>query len=172
MTRKKMTIIVSIVVIVLFVVAIAAVSYAFYNIKATGQGIGNQVKGTTAKISTKFEDEGVITIENMIPGEHFSKTFSLESFGNSITYKIVVNELVNEFTNYEDITYVLEEDGIVIKEGVFPNVIANNEISDTRTISNGEKKNYTITITYQNTEEDQTPDMGKTISGKLFIKEI
>ena len=89
-----------------------------------------------------------------------------------MSYKIVVNELINEFESYGDITYVLKENDAIIKEGTFPKEIANNEISDTRTIKNGERKNYTITITYQNTEEDQTSDMGKTISGKLFVKEL
>lgn len=171
MTNKKV-IIGSIIGIVLFIIAVVTVSYAYYTANIIETGNNNVLNGTTAKLNVKFDDGETINITNMIPDDHFSKTFSLENLGNTISYKIVVNELVNEFNSFSDITYVLKEDDVVIKEGVFPNLIDNNEISDTRTINNGEKKTYTLTITYQNTEEDQAEDMGKTISGKLFIKEL
>lgn len=171
MTNKKV-IIGSIIGIVLFIMAIGAVSYAYYTTNITEKGNNNSLNGTTANLSAKFDEGETINITNIIPGDYFSKTFSLENLGNTISYKIVVNELVNEFNSFEDITYVLKENDVVIKEGVFPNLGDNSEISDTITIKNGEKKTYTITITYQNTTEDQTEDMGKTISGKLFIKEL
>ena len=45
-------------------------------------------------------------------------------------------------------------------------------LSDEITLNVGETKNYTIEIEYKNTEDDQSTDMGKTISGKLFIEEV
>lgn len=169
---NRKTIIVSVIVATLFIIAIGAISYAFYTANVLDSGTNNKVSSSTARLGAKFEDGAIINIENMIPGDNFSKSFSLENMENNISYKIVVDELVNEFESYEDITYVLKEDDRVIKEGTFPNKLENNELSDIRTINKGERKNYTITITYQNTEEDQTQDMGKIISGKLFIKEV
>lgn len=169
---NKKTIIFSIIGVILFIIAVFTVSYAYFSTNIEESGNNKTVEGKTAKLSAKFEDGEFIEIENMIPGNHFSKTFSVENNGMDMSYKIVVNELINEFESYGDITYVLKENDAIIKEGTFPKEIANNEISDTRTIKNGERKNYTITITYQNTEEDQTSDMGKTISGKLFVKEL
>lgn len=171
LTNKK-TLIVSVLGILLFTVAVATVSFAFYTANIKEFGNNNEVKGSTAKLMTTFGDTEIITITNMLPGDYFSKTFSLENNGDDIQYKIVVNELVNEFESFEDITYVLKENNIVIKEGTFPKEIATNEISDTLTLKNGERKIYDITITYQNTEENQEKDMGKTISGKIFIEEI
>lgn len=170
MSNKK-ALIISIISVVLFIIAVVSVSYAYFTSSAESLG-NNGLKATTAKLNTTFLDTQTITITNMIPGDEIRKTFSIENNGMDINYKIVINELINEFGSFEDITYVLKENNVVIKEGIFPKEVDNNELSETLTIKNGETKNYEITITYQNTDEDQAPDMGKTISGKIFIKEL
>ncbi len=173
MSENKKTIIISIIAVVLFIIAISAASFAYYtaNIEKTGEG-NTDFNFKTAQISTSFDDGDEIHIENMIPGDSFSKTFSLGNSGSDMEYKIVINELVNEFESYQDITYVLKENDVVIKDGTFPKEEANNELSEKRTLKNGENKRYTITITYNNTNDDQSPDMGKTISGIIYIKQI
>ncbi len=175
MAENKKTIIISVIAVILFIAAIAAASYAYYtaNVSTVGDD-GNSVSGSTAKLSSSFDDGAQVKIENMIPGDYFSKTFYLGNSGADTNYKIVINDLVNEFESYQDITYVLKEDNVVIKEGTFPHpkYAPNTELSDTRTIKNGENKTYTITITYQNTKEDQSPDMGKLISGIFYIKQV
>lgn len=171
MSNKKVTIFASILAVALFIGAISYASYAFFssNISESGDNI---IDVNTAKLGSKFEDDGIIEIKNMIPGDHITRTFSLENLGTEISYKIAVIDLVNEFESYEDITYVLKENDVVIKEGIFPKVSTNNDLSESIVIKKGEKKSYSITITYQNTSEDQSGDMGKTLSGKLFIKEL
>lgn len=177
MSTDKKTLIISVIAVAVFIAAISSASYAYYTTSVLSKGDSKVVSGTTAKLSTTFEDNGEIEIKNMIPGDYFTRTFSLENFGNDLSYKIVVDDLVNEFENYEDITYVLTENGKIIEPETeelkaFPHDANANELSTTRTIKNGEKKTYTLTITYNNTEVDQAPDMGKTISGKLFIKAL
>lgn len=175
MAENKKTIIISVIAVVLFIAAISAASFAYYtaNISTVGDD-GNSVSGSTAKLSSSFDDGAQVNIENMIPGDSFSKTFYIGNSGAETNYKIVINDLVNEFDSYEDITYVLKEDNVVIKEGTFPHPIyaPNNELSETLTIKNGETKNYVITITYHNTEDPQDDDMGKTISGIIYIKQV
>ncbi len=173
MSSNKKTMIISVVAIAIFIIGIAAASYAFYTAKVSQNGENGKASGTTAKLSTTYEDDGVINITNMIPGDSFTRTFSLENNGADISYKIVVQDLVNEFTSYEDIIFTLKENDTVLKENaVFPNDATKNELSETRTLKSGETRTYTLTITYKNTETDQADDMGKTISGKLFIKEL
>lgn len=172
MSSNKKTIIISVIAIAVFIAVISYASYAFFTTTIEEKGNG-EISGSTAKLSTTFEDgEENIIIENMIPGNSFTKTFTLENNGVDISYKIAINDLVNEFTSYQDITYILKENDIILEENkVFPNDATKNELSEKRTLKKGERKTYTITITYQNTEIDQTEDMGKTLSGKLFIIE-
>lgn len=171
MSSNKKTIIISVIAIAIFIATISYASYAFYTTTITETGSNGGISGSTAKLSTTFEDEGILEIKNMIPGDSFTRTFSIENNGANFSYKIAVDNLVNEFISYQDITYTLKEDDEILEENkIFPNIAEENELSETRTIKNGEKKTYTITITYNDTEDDQTPDMGNTISGKLFIK--
>ena len=175
MTANKKTLIISIIGVAIFIVLVFSISYAFYtnSFKSNEDGKNNTVTGSTAKISTSFEDGDVIDIDDMFPGTGFTKTFTIENSSNTdIKIKIVINELVNEFKSYEDITYVLNEDGEEIKNGTFPNDPEVNELSGEITLEKGKKKTYSIEVTYKNTEENQVDDMGKVISGKIFIKEV
>ena len=173
MTNKK-SILLSVVAVAIFIGAISTASYAFFTTYVqTNNENNNNLVGGTAKLNTKFDDGETINFINMIPGDSITKTFSLENKGQDIRYKIVINDLINEFESYQDITYILKEnDTILVENKVFPNVADNNELSTIRTLRNGEKNTYTLTITYQNTDNDQAPDMGKTISGKIFIQEV
>lgn len=170
MFGNKKTIIISVIAIAVFIAVISYASYAFYTTTIEEKGNGG-ISGSTANLSTTFEDGEEIN-KIMIPGDTITKTFSIENNGADISYTIVINGLVNDFTSYQDIIYTLKEDDeILVEDKVFPNDPTKNELSETRTLKNGERRTYTITITYQNTEVDQAPDMGKKLSGKLFIKE-
>lgn len=170
MSTNKKTILISVISIAIFIALISYASYAFYTTTVTEKGENAGITGSTAKLSTTFEDGEEIN-KIMIPGETITKTFSIENNGSDITYRIAINDLVNEFISYQDIIYTLkEDDAILVENKVFPNDPTKNELSEIRTLKNGERKIYTIIITYQNTEEDQSPDMGKKLSGKLFIK--
>ena len=175
MTANKKTLILSIIGVAIFIVLVFSISYAFYttNFDSNKDGKNNTVTGTTAKISTSFEDGETIDIDDMFPGTGFTKTFTVENSSNTdIKFKIVINELVNEFDSFEDITYVLKENEKTIKNGIFPKNPEENDLSDDITLEKGEKKTYSIEVTYVNTEENQVDDMGKVISGKIFIKEV
>lgn len=168
--RKKRTIVISIIGLVLFLLAILSASYAYFTSNIDKKGTGGTDVGT-AKLSAKFVDTENLIIKNMIPSDSFTKTFSLENNSTiAMQYKIVIKDLVNEFSSYEDITYVLTDDNGYRKTGTFPKTT--QALSDVLTLDASTTRNYTLTITYQNTAVDQSPDMGKTISGKIFIEEI
>lgn len=171
MSSNKKTILISVISIAIFIALISYASYAFYTTTVTEKGENAGITGSTAKLSTTFEDGEEIN-KIMIPGDSITKTFSIENNGADISYKIAIQGLVNEFISYQDIIYTLKEnDTLLVENKVFPNEATNNTLSETRTLKNGERKTYTITITYQNTKVDQAPDMGKRLSGKLFIEE-
>ncbi len=198
MSNKKTTIIISIVSIILFIVAVLSASYAYYITTVQETGDPDSTKVGTADFNINFVDGAVMTIENMIPGDTFSKTFTLENKGTAtISYKVVMQEVRNEeFIRKEDITYKLYEyvvpkseataetdfsetegteepvvEKALLASGIFPSVT--NAISETLSIEGGVTKGYILEVTYENViDVDQKDDMGKTISGKLFIEEV
>jgi hypothetical protein len=168
--NNKKNIIFSIVGVALFIACIIAVSYAYYTAKISVlNNDNNTVKATTTNISATFTDGDALNVTNILPGESYSKTFTLENTGDvAINYKIAIKEVENTFVNTDDLEVVIEEDGKEIKKTTFP--IESGSISDALTIASKEKKSYTITITYKDTDINQIEDSGKSISGKIFIE--
>lgn len=170
--NKKKTIFISIITVALFIVAIISVSYAFFTAKVKNEGTGKtETSLSTANISLNFQDGPELNYPNMIPGDSFTKTFTLKNTGDkAVNYKVVIQEVENTFISKGDIAISLKEGSTVLKNTTFPSTTS--AISDTITIQPNVTKSYTLTITYNNTAADQTPDMGKVISGKLFIEEV
>lgn len=174
---KKTTIFISIVGVALFVAAISAVSYAYYtsNIETSGEATTTT---TAAKISADFNGGSALTVTNLIPGDTFTKTFSLTNTGTeTIYYRISMKNVENDFTRQQDITYILTENGNPLKKAENGDPIkqqflsAAGPLSDKLSIDEGETKTYSLTITYENEENiDQKDDMLKTISGDIYIE--
>ncbi len=175
MSENKKTLIISIIAVVVFIASIAAVSFAFYTTTTkteTGDNLEHSV--ITENVETSLTEDNVVQIENMIPGDTFTKTFSVKSSVN-LSYHIAISDITNTFTSTGDITYDLKENGVSIGSGTFPTSQTGGEGSvnlntNLITINGGETKNYTLTVTYKNTAEDQRADMGKKISGKIYLR--
>lgn len=170
--ENKMTIFISIVAVALFIVGVIATSYAYFTATVTKNNAeNNNTNVSAANISATFTDGATLNITNMIPGDSFTKTFTLKNTGNkAIKYKVVIQEVENTFNSKSDIELVLKENGTTIKSTTFPSTTG--AISDELTINPNVSKSYTITITYKNTSADQSPDMEKKVSGKIFIEAV
>ncbi len=170
MDKRKFTMVISILSVLIFVVVIVTASYAFYTTTVKQEG-NPEIKGGTATLGSSFIDGPTIQKMNIIPGDTITKTFKImNNGGNDLNYKIVINELQNEFTKPEDLQYTLKNGEDVVASGSFPT--QTGAITEVITIATNETHNYTFTITYLNTTEDQSADMGKSISGKIFIEEV
>ncbi len=171
---NKKTMIVSVLIVVLFIVLVVATSYAYYTTSIKSDNADKRgLTVSTPDISATFSDNNpAINVTNMVPGDIFTKTFTLENTGNvTIKYKIVVNEVSNDFTRKNDIEVIVKENDVLKKTTVFPSTTG--PISDELTIAPGVTKSYTVTIEYKNSStDDQSEDMGKSISGKIFIDEV
>ena len=111
-----------------------------------------------------------ITTNNMIPGDSFTKTFTVENTSNrAVDYNIYMENITNEFN--EDLVYTLEDTtGSVIGETPLP--VTNKDKSYLKTgisIDANTKKTYTLKITFKNTDEPQNDYQGKTFKGTLGI---
>jgi hypothetical protein len=168
--NSKKSIIFSVFGVALFIVCIVAVSYAYFTAKISVQNKeNNSVEVTTTNISVKFTDGEALNVTNVLPGESYSKTFTLENTGDiAINYKIAIKEVENTFVNTDDLEVVVKEGEKVINTTTFPK--SSSSISDALTIEPGETKSYTVTITYKDTDKNQIEDSGKSIGGKIFIE--
>ena len=173
MSKKNITMIASIVGVFVFVAVIASTSYAYFVANVETKNTDNNTTTVqTGDVKAEFVDNEDLTVTNLIPGETFSKTFMVKNTGTTtIKYKIKLNNVENTFERTGDLTYVIKENGTIVKDGeALPTTSA--PISDVLTIQKGVTNTYTLEVTYNNsTTEDQSVDMGKTISGKIFIEE-
>lgn len=174
---KNKAIILSIIGVVVFIAIVSAVSYAYYTRTFEEKNeSNNNVNVTTAQLELKFQDNDNENLDlKIVPGKTIEKKFKVINSGSATNFKIVVDELTNNFIRPEDITYVVKEDGVLVDgaSGTFPSSVADNELSGVITISAGESREYSVSITYNNDpDNDQTPDMGHSIGGKIFIKTV
>lgn len=169
-TRLVITLVFS---IVILVVLVAIGTYSFYTATIkTNHEENKKTQATTAKLDFEIID-GTLKGSNLIPGDTITKTFQIKNNGTvEGTYAIIWKSAVNNFVNQKDLIVTLTEDGTEIVKSsdlqTFPRTTTTPvTIKDNLKIAPGKTKNYILTITYQNTEQDQSGDMGKSISAVI-----
>jgi len=173
MSRKN-KIIVSVVGITIVLLALLGITYAYYLTRIQGNTNTNSISITTANLLLKYDDgSGAIVEENIMPGVTYTKTFSVTNEGNAKidNYVVYLEEVVNDLTRTEDLTYKLTCSSTAADcaggSGEYPKLAG---IIATNSIEVGVTHNYTLTITYENLPNtDQSIDMGSRISGYIQI---
>lgn len=172
MKNNKIVIIASVIIVIALVILTVAGSYAFYTATLAPTG-KNTMGATAAGLELTFTDKSAtINVDNLIPGETVTKTFSVQNTGTvAVKFKVVINNVSNTFTHKSDVTIALKEGTQTLKTITFPDKTA--PLSDAISIEPKTTKNYTVTITYTNTNNsNQIDDMGKKVSGKIFIEGV
>ena len=127
----------------------------------------------TNELELIFTGVKEITAENMVPGDSFEKTFTVENPSNiATTFNIYIENVVNEFN--EDLVYTLsDEDGVVVTEMPLPvtNTGKSYIVSNIK-IESQETKTYTLKIEYKYLDTPQNDYQGATFSGTLGIDSI
>lgn len=161
--------------IIVLIAVVAVGTYSFYS--ATIMNNDNNKKPTnvsTAKLEINLADD-TITGDNLIPGDIVTKTFEVKNNGTVTTeFSLIWKSVNNTFVNQKDLIITLEENGTeVIKES--DNITLPKTTSTSTVLKNGlsvkagATNNYTLTITYKNTDQDQSADMGKSISATIEL---
>ena len=173
MQKKQLTL-----VIVSLLVVVLSVSLAYF----TAQIIGKEKNVTinSADLKIIFTDsDGSISGSNIEPGKwNVTKTFTIENKSNeTYKYNIVIQDLVNTFVTNGYLQYKITSTNGGYNMTEFKDVPKSETATDTilaysASIDVGVKQSYTVEFIYKNDESiDQSEDMGKTLSGKLFITE-
>ena len=166
---KKKKFLIPVVASLVTVLVLSGVSYAYYSAKIKENNKTETVLKSN-ELNLIFTGTKEITANNMIPGDSFTKTFTVENKSNrAVDYNIYLQNITNEFN--EDLVYTLEDaTGSVISETPLP--VTNKDKTYLKTgISIEAKtiKTYTLKIIFKNTDEPQNDYQGKTFKGTLGI---
>ena len=172
MQRKNLTL-----VIVSLLVVVLSVSLAYFTVHIIGKG--KTVDVSSANLQIVFTDsDGALTETDIEPGWSATKTFTIKNDTKTeYKYNIVIKDLLNTFVTEGYLQYKITStnDGYNMTE--FKDIPKSSTPKDTIlaysvVIPNGVTQSYTIEFKYTNDENiDQSDDMGKQLSGTLFITE-
>ena len=172
MQRKQLTL-----VIVSLLVVVLSVSLAYFTAQIIGKG--KDVSVTSANLQIVFTDsDGALTETDIEPGWSATKTFTIKNDTKTeYKYNIVIKDLVNTFVTNGYLQYKITSTNNGYNMTEFKDIPKSSAPKDTIlaysvVIPNGVTQSYTIEFKYANDESvDQSDDMGKKLSGTLFITE-
>ena len=172
--QKKQTILV----VASLLVVVLSVTLAYFTAQIIGKG--KDVTINSADLKIIFTDsDGSISGSNIEPGKwNVTKTFTIENKSNeTYKYNIVIQDLVNTFVTNGYLQYKITSTNGGYSTDSYVDVPKSGTATDTilaysASIDVGVTQTYTVEFIYKNDEDvDQSDDMGKTLSGKLFITE-
>ena len=172
MQRKKLTL-----VIVSLLVVVLSVSLAYFTTQIIGKG--KTVDVSSANLQIVFTDsDGALTETDIEPGWSATKTFTVKNESNrTYKYDIIIKDLVNTFVTEGYLQYKITSTNGGYNMTDYVSVPKSSTATDTILAKNvsiavNVTQKYTIEFRYENDENvDQGDDMGKKLSGTLFITE-
>ena len=170
--QKKQTILV----VASLLVVVLSVTLAYFTAQIIGKG--KDVSVSSADLKIIFTDsDGAISGSNIEPGWSNSKTFTIENKSNeTYKYNIVIQDLLNTFVTNGYLQYKITSTNNGYNMTEFKDVPKSEVATDTilaysASIDVGVTQSYTVEFIYKNDESvDQSEDMGKTLSGTLYIE--
>ena len=159
--------------VVSILVLTIGVSYAYFKARVNGEGksISLRSKG----IYVLYSGDATLASESITPGWSVTKEFTVENQGsNNEVYNIYIEGLVNTFVTSGYLQYkITSSNGYNMTE--YKDIPKSNISTDTVLaysvpIKSKEKQTYKVELIYKETEEDQSVDMGKILSGILGIQ--
>ena len=154
------------------------ISFAYFSLNVIGNDTAKNNKIVTGNLELTFTDTEEISLNNMFPGDSVTKTIKVTNTGSKeVAYNvgwtnyengIINNELIIEGTCKRLNSSNTEEgtcDNISKKAITGSNVISNISIEPNVT------HEYTLTITFKETNKPQNYNKNKSFNGKLNITE-
>ena len=167
--KNKITILISIISLALVVMG---VTYSYFKASTSGSETVSTVVGVSGKIEITYTDgTPQINASGIVPGWSASKTFTVENTGDGLAYyKLKIIDVTNTFTIEDSISYELTstDGGANISKTSLP--YTSTFITDGIEIGVGETHHYTVTTYYNDLDEDQSPDLGKSFTYTITIE--
>ena len=167
-----------VVAVLLLVVVALGISYAWFSAIITGNDTAKNNKVVTGNLELTYTDTNEISLDNVIPGDSFTKEVSVKNTGTlNAKYNLVWQSLTNTITNNELVIEAtckrLNSSGAVdgTCEAISQKAVSSNKIKSNISIEPGITHVYTIKVTFIDTGEPQNYNKNKSFSGKLGIEE-
>ena len=161
----------------LLIVSLLIVLFAYFIIQVIGKTMNKDVSDTNLQIASNDLD-GEIADSYIEPGWQKTKTFTIQNNGKTERkYNIVIKDLMNTFVTKGYLKYKVTSTNNGYNMTEFKDIPKSSAPKDTilaysASIPVGVTQSYTIEFKYANDESvDQSDDMGKKLSGTLFITE-
>lgn len=176
--RSKKNIIVAMISIVVLMLLLIGLTYAYYRSNIIGNTT-NSINAATKNLKLVYADGSPnINATNFEPSDNvYEKVFTVTNEGNGeVSYVIFLIDVINTFERTDDIKFTLEcttngtlPCGTVSDETTFPSL---KQRLSTATIEKGKTHTYTFKFTYRDSGTDQSVDMGKTLKAKIQIYDV
>ena len=190
--NRRQKIIVSVTGIFLVLLILVGLTYAYFLTKIKGNDNDKSVSINTADLKLEYSDINDILVseENVEPGNSWTKTFAVTNNGNKTVtnYGVALENIENGLERKEDLVYTLTCTQYTKATYKVENKVASGTTSGTcngvssettypsvgtilveNSIDTDKVQTYTLTITYKETNTDQSVDMNKRFSGKVNI---
>ena len=190
--NRKQRLIVSVTGIFLVLLILVGLTYAYFLTKIKGNNNEKSISVTTADLKLEYSDINDILVseENVEPGNSWTKTFAVTNNGNKrvTNYGVSLENIENGLERKEDLVYTLTCTQYTKATYKVENKVASGTTSGTcngvssettypsvgtilveNSIDTDKVQAYTLTVTYKETNTDQSVDMNKRFSGKVNI---
>ena len=167
-----------VVAVLLLVVVALGISYAWFSAIITGNDTAKNNKVVTGNLELTYTDTNEISLDNVIPGDSFTKEVSVKNTGTlNAKYNLVWQSLTNTITNNELVIEAtckrLNSSGTVdgTCESISQTPVSSNTIKKKISIEPNITHEYTVKVTFIDTGEPQNYNKNKSFNGKLGIEE-
>ena len=168
-----------VVAVLLLMVVALGISYAWFSAIITGNDTAKNNKVVTGNLELTYTDTNEISLDNVIPGDSFTKEVSVKNTGTlNAKYNLVWQSLTNTITNNELVIEAtckrLNSSGTVdgTCESISQTPVSSNKIKSNISIEPGITHVYTIKVTFIDTGKPQNYNKNKSFNGKLGIEEF
>ena len=167
-----------VVAVLLLVVVALGISYAWFSAIITGNDTAKNNRVVTGDLELTYTDTNEISLNNVIPGDSFTKEISVKNTGTlDVKYNLVWQSLTNTITNNELVIEAtckrLNSSGTVdgTCESISQTPVSSNTIKKKISIEPNITHEYTVKVTFIDTGEPQNYNKNKSFNGKLGIEE-
>lgn len=167
--NKRRTILIILAILILLLIFIG-VTYSFYSARVKFVNKSQTIIKTNEVSLVYTGVKEITTGDSMIPGDSFTKTFTVENTSDTkTTYNIYMEQITNEFN--EDLVFVLSDDnGEVVSETALPETNTGKSylLKDIE-IDGKELQSYTLKIEFKYLDTPQNDYQGKNFKATVGI---
>ena len=148
-------------------------TYAYFTVEVEGSGKDVQLNSHIDNFALEFTDTSTISIVNAYTGDSVTKEFTVRNISAYDSYyDLIFTELINNFEDKSDLVFTVSssDGGINRSEKVVPSTNDEAYIGMNIPIASGQTHSYVVTVTFKRTDDDQSDNMNKTFSSKIFVK--